>query len=641
MNNYFQQHHDTNSRGRNSQTNTFTYPESSDIEDGDNYELSENGFDDRELPSSEDDMSVEGPRSKLSQAMDPIDLTGDDSPAMYSIWGKQPDNISTSPHDLSESTGTGVSDMEHHHTGLHPLSNPICVESDEESEGFSSESEPNEHAGSVESDARGFRSPSYSSEIEDSDDEECIQVSNIHPEITPIQGNKRDNVCPSSFISGDLTINSPIEEPEQTTDYDEDSGEDDEEEYESDFGLSDAGREGIQQLREDGLLEKVDNSPLGKVAKELVTASSKASRVHSSYQDIEDQMRLSIANTKRQSSLAIISGSPQTPKTVPTFPTQLMGSFSAIPRHPSPSDAAMVKTAVPQFDMGMLEGQLPENEWDEVTLKAIGDKTGKREFFEARRYNVSTLRTTQTDKADSISEIPHDFLHKGPVEDMECWGSDAISKVTDNSRPVLRKELPAGQELGPGFPGKSIWSSNNQPTDSPTVISNASVLPFLYDPTQVPSPQASPSPEPDMTSSVRYNESKASKISDPIKADVLLSGRSGLSINDIIDDGPNDLADVTLKRKAADISDVIEDEIKNWASKFPSNTTENSTATTHDGEIPQVSDISFTAILTASEHRPVKKVRKYIERLGYAAIGGAAVGATLFSVLVATAPEFM
>jgi hypothetical protein len=43
----------------------------------------------------------------------------------------------------------------------------------------------------------------------------------------------------------------------------------------------------------------------------------------------------------------------------------------------------------------------------------------------------------------------------------------------------------------------------------------------------------------------------------------------------------------------------------------------------------------------APEPRPVKRFKKLFENVGYAALGGVAVGAGLFSVLVATAPEFM
>jgi len=39
--------------------------------------------------------------------------------------------------------------------------------------------------------------------------------------------------------------------------------------------------------------------------------------------------------------------------------------------------------------------------------------------------------------------------------------------------------------------------------------------------------------------------------------------------------------------------------------------------------------------------RAPKRMKRFVEAVGYAALGGAAVGAGLFSVLVATAPDFL
>lgn len=181
-------------------------------------------------------------------------------------------------------------------------------------------------------------------------------------------------------------------------------------------------------------------------------------------------------------------------------------------------------------------------------------------------------------------------------------------------------------------------STDIVPGSTDIMIPSAAPLPYLDDPSQAPPAQRSPSLEPDMTSAVSYNESKAAMIAAN-KTAALFSGRSGLSINDIIDDATTENAS-KLKRKADDISDVIENEIRTWASSLHVgvsggttnvNATQTVAAQGPSASIPNAMD----------EQRPTKKTRRFAERLGYATAGGLAVGATLFLGLVATAPDFL
>lgn len=144
-----------------------------------------------------------------------------------------------------------------------------------------------------------------------------------------------------------------------------------------------------------------------------------------------------------------------------------------------------------------------------------------------------------------------------------------------------------------------------------------------------------------MTSSVRYNESKFSKLATASKTATASTGR--ISIFDIIDDELNHTPNKTLKRKADDIADVIEDEVNNWSSlsssKNPQGLTEASDPQAGKSQI--VGKSSLATISAGSGQRPVKRARKFVERLGYMAVGGAAVGASVFFGLVATAPDFL
>jgi hypothetical protein len=148
------------------------------------------------------------------------------------------------------------------------------------------------------------------------------------------------------------------------------------------------------------------------------------------------------------------------------------------------------------------------------------------------------------------------------------------------------------------------------------------------------------SPSPDMTSAAEYNKSKAS-----IATAATTKSRSGLSITDIIEAGSTIHRAKSLKRKVEDISDATEDELRIWANNT-SSTNESQVSSEMcvlklqsavASEVPGASDPASHA----PEPRPVKRFKKLFENVGYAALGGVAVGAGLFSVLVATAPEFM
>jgi len=129
------------------------------------------------------------------------------------------------------------------------------------------------------------------------------------------------------------------------------------------------------------------------------------------------------------------------------------------------------------------------------------------------------------------------------------------------------------------------------------------------------------SPELDMTSAVRFARSKALVEQDDTPK------RRG------------------IKRKADEIAELISQEERAWdppspfATKLPSIdkslTQDNSTSQPRQESQPEITSNHGT-----SGHR-TKRLKKFAEAVGYAALGGVAVGASLFSLLVATAPEFV
>lgn len=120
--------------------------------------------------------------------------------------------------------------------------------------------------------------------------------------------------------------------------------------------------------------------------------------------------------------------------------------------------------------------------------------------------------------------------------------------------------------------------------------------------------------------------------------------RSGLGINDIINNASTTTN--SLKRKADDISDATDAELRIWAqSSTASNdnmkVSEDVPASEVQNLAPSAETEAVSAALDAPAPRPTKKLKKLLENVGYAALGGVAVGAGLFSVLVATAPDFL
>jgi hypothetical protein len=117
--------------------------------------------------------------------------------------------------------------------------------------------------------------------------------------------------------------------------------------------------------------------------------------------------------------------------------------------------------------------------------------------------------------------------------------------------------------------------------------------------------------------------------------------RSRLSIHDIIDKTSNDLAPAPkcLKRKADELSDIIESEVRIWASSTPvpdvspglvELSTSETKTTTPSESVQDVLGVS-------SEERPMKRIRRFAEKAGYVALGGA----TIFGALVLSAPDFV
>lgn len=617
---------------------SYTFPETDD----EDYEISDGDIQNEE-PSSEDGVSIESPPRKDSQAIDAIDLTRDDSPASVpeadlpgetSIEKGLIDIIIARPADIDHNADP-VS------TAIYTGSSPILVESDEEDENFSSESD--DQSDEVEDDDGASPQADIipdqeESENEDDDDHEMDFDINAKCE--------RESALASLGLY--TLMNQPIPESNVRTiiDASENIVEEEVHDDESDFGLSDAGAEGIRALFDDGLI------------------SNSGDRVFEEDYDDESESN-SVAACVAASKYVVVDAEPATPKNVafaylPSDHLPEMSSsyshFSAQSsqtnnspcqtimnaRQPSPSDAAMVKTATPSKTLlndsskPVKVHHLPSQDFQKLTAQSLGDKTGKHAFFAAREDNKARIYGGEHAQVEENSSLRTAETEIASIAERKRRSFIAMAKFRERKRRMEEAAKSMASESSKTVPAPSTATRGVNFTIAPLTS-----LPYLDDHTQTPKEIRTPSPEPDMTSAVTYNESKASMASAN-KHYSNPSGRSGLSINDIIERGAGDQSSRNLKRKADGISEAIEDEIRVWARSSPApDSLERSTDMPASASQPAIREEQSTAVPTSTpeviEQRPTKRLRKIVESVGYVALGGA----TLFGALVLSAPDFL
>jgi len=208
------------------------------------------------------------------------------------------------------------------------------------------------------------------------------------------------------------------------------------------------------------------------------------------------------------------------------------------------------------------------------------------------------------------------------------------SMISDELSPVLATTQPRADhvEYSSTELGKALRSTTPPLPDADHYVDEE----FVAD--------RQPSPFFDMTSAVRYNESKA--LMTGAVMDSSPSGRSRLSIDAIIHNTAATPEPEIRKRKADDISDVLKGEVRAWgsSSSAPLNTVAESQNTTSRPESPTQSNLTPAAAqeppesTSAITDQPsLKRLKRVAEGAAYIALGG--VG--LFSILVATAPDFL
>jgi hypothetical protein len=591
----------------NNETLTFTFPDSSDVED-DEYEVSDD--EDVEVPSSDDGISVESPPLKASQFITAIDLTEDDAPAASSTEKDITPGLSSVKMDLVKKIASRPADITQNtcRAGL-----AIIVDSEDEDAQPSFKCDSQLH----EMDPDEWDcSNAYSLERPESSKSHDMNAE-THPAPGPPQQNSQEtaetgglaNLGSTSRVDV-INTSSPIGSPTGVeisesimSEYDSDS----------DLGLSDAGEEGIRALLRRGPSENGD-------AGQYNGGHAEDERNTNDIRLVDEPTKI-VASHDDQAP-EHITFTCQTTEEIPRSaltPNEPFDQPSSSIRQPSPSDAAMVKAVVPQSTPRQTAKHvpvhhLPSKYWRQLTTQSLGDKTGKHEFFEAREGNKAKFQAAESGVASTSlagRTIPSPELTESLKSKSNA--SDAASHVLTESLDTID------------------WGKISLPAIQP--------LPYLDNHTQVPIIDRDPSPLPDMTSAVKYNESKALMAAANKEAASQL-GRTKLRIHDIIDGSSAPLPQ-TNKRKADALSDIIENEVRIWGSSpglDPSTDPMNTTAS--GSQISALSKLTETDKDPESEipeQRTVKRLKKVVEGAAYIALGG--VG--LFSILVATAPDFL
>jgi hypothetical protein len=302
---------------------------------------------------------------------------------------------------------------------------------------------------------------------------------------------------------------------------------------------------------------------------------------------------------------------------------------TAAERQPSPSDAAMVKpVSVSPTNLMIsanknavrpIDTQLPTSDWQQF----MATNPQKREFFQAREENRTASQAISRPRLESPTS---DFWSRGapiiPTPSMRLTTAQFRTSLPPVTMPEQTKRPVA-------LPTQTGLASAVRPDDKPFVDLSGSMSEI----------RRQPSPELDMTSAFLFNQSKTSGGNEIVPTEKIA-----------VKERPIARAKKSLKRKADDISDVLEEELHVWGNSPP----RESTSATGSRQLPTSSQegpkannndavVNDSEVLTNtnSQEPPTKRLKKFAEKLGYAALGGLAVGTGLFSVLVATAPDFI
>lgn len=339
---------------------------------------------------------------------------------------------------------------------------------------------------------------------------------------------------------------------------------------------------------------------------------------------------------------------------------QLAPVMQPAPRQPSPSDAVLPV------------GRRHHGSEDDcgVTVESLGLKSGKPDFFEAREQNKIKMAHSGAFHAPDATSFAH-------------MATDPANIDKDVFRPVTEDipQFPTSSSTEFGGPSAAALNKEARPEPNPWLDDQVSPVPQPstsfsarmkshgdqlslrnpYDFTPLTLEEALSIAPQEKTSAI---DTKAQEAVDPAwtaaSADELFQMKQLAQIAQIRTKRKSgcliDLPEAPMtserseprkdttkgKRKAADISETTDEELV-WNEQLAS--APGPVPSSPVSAQPEIEmDLSRLSFHNASEQEPTPvrptKMRKIAERVGYAALGGATVGAMVLTSLIYTAPNF-
>ena len=295
------------------------------------------------------------------------------------------------------------------------------------------------------------------------------------------------------------------------------------------------------------------------------------------------------------------------------------GTLSPAIRQPSPSDAALPKSI-----------RFSNTPRPTTTADVLGAKTGKYDYFAAREANKMTLAgkeapsktSTHIDNMPRTSNI-NQLLDEPPTTHLppirQSDSSSSAAQIVHNlvCSPLLTsgEKFLSSPPVEPA-PGDVVDDAHASALTGPASLDDVAM----------------------MSAYIFQQHKMAASTTNGT------SRRTHVGINDIVDSSSQASASAisSRKRKADDIASCLNEAEKEWEEDWAKALA----ATSKDASSEPIADGADVPVVLATAEKGSKaiarptKFRRTAERLGYAALGGATVGAMVLGSLIYTAPSF-
>lgn len=335
------------------------------------------------------------------------------------------------------------------------------------------------------------------------------------------------------------------------------------------------------------------------------------------------------------------------PAIPPQFNCQLppVMLMQPMPRQPSPSDAVL---PVARPHHGSEDDSV-------VTVQSLGLKSGKHDYFQAREQNKITVAHSRNHFAPDANAFVLDS------SDTVTNDESAIPLINGDNLPAVSSATEIGYTSTPSFDNEAHTvimpqvaqplngRMNSQDSEEPSGSLHEPISLAAEDTISTEPPKETSEMDiedqdhslpPWATSSARKLFSKEQRDASRAKLDSFRAAQ--VKVPRAAERPETPKRAVKGKRKAADISEETEQELV-WHEQSASDqwAVRGSPAPVQPEIEMDLSTLSFhdTPEPGSTAVRPTK-MRKIAERVGYAALGGATVGAMVLTSLIYTAPNF-